>query len=145
MSSNELASIQLTIGMRIYIVRFDKMQVIPAHVIERVRRETLQGIETSYIFDFQQTGNNAVSSTQLSNRYDVIATSLTEAYDALKAHIDAEVEHTRNEKIAAARIAVEQGFNNCITRFGNDAVHEQAFDKFTELVKIEDDKRNNVP
>jgi diphthamide biosynthesis methyltransferase len=84
---------QVNIGARVYIAMPTKCIVVPAVVIEKITRETEQGIRTTCILDFGAPGKNRIPSDTLDDA--LIVMSLDDArgvlMDAMRAQVDAAI------------------------------------------------------
>lgn len=118
--SDELAKMKPSIGKRVYMVMLEKMVVAPAIVREKVTRETLNGIETSYILDLGVSGKERVPSTAIHNT--VVVDSPEAAYAKLERYINERANAWRNEQLTAARGSVHSAMQNANKRFGPEPV-----------------------
>ena len=139
--SDTLAEMKPSIGKRVYAVILESLVVVPAVVKEKVIRETVDGIVTSYLLDFGIAGKDNVPSESL--RGHVVVASPAAAYEVLRNHISVTVTQWQQQQDKTAQNNVQAAVANALKRFGptpseREAQSETAGDDvgLDELVRL---------
>lgn len=78
---SDINKLHPNIGSRVYIVVPAKFVVAPARVVERITRETPEGMHTTYMLDFGQSGKNRVPSSNIPD--GIVVGSCDDAYKVM--------------------------------------------------------------
>ena len=133
--TDTLAEMRPSIGKRVYAVMIESMTVVPAVVKEKVIRETINGIATSYLLDFGAQGKTSVPSTSL--RGHTIVDSPEAAYEILRNHIAVAARNWHDQQMDVAKKNVQAAVTNANKRFGPPPAPEPTEEPMPE--DIDDD------
>jgi diphthamide biosynthesis methyltransferase len=120
------------IGTLVYVVIPQKFVVVPARVVEKMTRETIDGLHTTYVLDFGEQNQERISSDKITD--GIIVADSEDAYIEITQHMQLKARDVVKKAVDKGnqRFGLQQNIQNSVNDVVSNVFENAAIDTDSE-------------